>query len=373
MALNEEYYLYVDKIKSALADGGSRESFSQIVTDFIIFLEKYNSKMSEEEQEQAAELLSESENFCPFKQGNITNKLARVNVTKGDFIKLLSEQNNPVMLNAKTIGTDFKLMMLTEGGAKAIKPSTKKLLDAITIKGTKDGFSKDEIIIPVSEYMKMCNVTNEHETMKQIRADLISLGSITIEYKEHRSTGEVLDAATPLIDFRGVSDKAIHVTLADKFREMLISYPVMMYPTEILKINGHKFPNAHALSHKIAEHKNMNFDKPNADIISVKTLLGVCEHIPSVYEVSRSNRHYTDRIIEPFERDLTACSAMFDWAYCHNNNKPLTDEELNNFNLSIFLDAYVHITWRQYPDMSKRLEIKKDKKEKAKARAKTKK
>ena len=43
------------------------------------------------------------------------------------------------------------------------------------------------------------------------------------------------------------------------------------------------------------------------------------------------------------------------WEYCHSNNTPLTDEELQNFSYELFEKLFVKITWKRYPDQTARL------------------
>ena len=63
-------------------------------------------------------------------------------------------------------------------------------------------------------------------------------------------------------------------------------------------------------------------------------------------------------IIEPFERDMDALDEAFTWEYCRSKGAPLTDEELTNMSYEIFKELLVKITWRAYPDQTKRLEKK---------------
>ena len=101
----------------------------------------------------------------------------------------------------------------------------------------------------------------------------------------------------------------------------------------------------------------MNYFKPNADIISVETLLNSSPLMPSYDEISQSGRHYAQQIIKPFEHDMDALDETLTWEYCHENGEPLTDEELEilyNDNrhtpsYNLFITLLVKITWRNYP------------------------
>ena len=72
----------------------------------------------------------------------------------------------------------------------------------------------------------------------------------------------------------------------------------------------------------------------------------------------KGNRNLTARIIEPFERDMDALNETLQWNYCHSNNVPLSDTELNTMTYDLFKTLMVHTTWLDYPDQTARLEKK---------------
>ena len=114
----------------------------------------------------------------------------------------------------------------------------------------------------------------------------------------------------------------------------------------------------------------MNSGKKNEDIIAVTTLLEAAQNVmPSYEEVYKDNRDYKGRIINPFERDMDALieiGMLSEWTYCHRNNVPLADSELENLDYETFKTLNVKVQWTEYPDQSHRLEIKHKKLETAK-------
>ena len=151
-------------------------------------------------------------------------------------------------------------------------------------------------------------------------------------------------------------DGIITFTFSQDFYNILLGYPVMPYPPQLWTLNSKRNPNSYYLLRKIAEHKNMNAGKKNEDIISVKTLLASAPFIPSYGVVTKSDRHYDTRIIQPFERDMDALTDTLKWEYCHSNNARITDEEAASLDYSLFSKLLVHIQWEQYPDQTARLE-----------------
>ena len=124
-----------------------------------------------------------------------------------------------------------------------------------------------------------------------------------------------------------------------------------------------KKPNAKLLSRCIQNHKRMNKGEPNEDIISVKTLLKHAEYIPTERQVKESNRDYSGRIWEPFERDLLeACRTLplkeqklqgtdetRKFIYCDSKGNPLEDTE-EDFDYNKFKTAFCKFEWEVYPD-----------------------
>ena len=63
---------------------------------------------------------------------------------------------------------------------------------------------------------------------------------------------------------------------------------------------------------------------------------------------------------------MDALEATLKWYYCHSNNTPLTDEELQELSYSTFEGLLIKIEWVVYPDQTARLERKAERLEKAK-------
>ncbi|MGF2526096.1 hypothetical protein ACQUW0_27705, partial [Ralstonia pseudosolanacearum] len=92
------------------------------------------------------------------------------------------------------------------------------------------------------------------------------------------------------------------------------------------------------------------------DIISVQTLLDAAETMPTYEEVKRTDRAFSRRIMEPFERDMDAIADTLTWEYCHRKGVTLTDSELNDMDFQMFRTLLVHTEWKDYPDQTRRRE-----------------
>ena len=168
-----------------------------------------------------------------------------------------------------------------------------------------------------------------------------------------------------IIDSKGIRKGIINVSFGTAFYNILLSYPIMSYPSQLWTLNSKRNPNSFYLLRKIAEHKNMNIGKKNEDIIAVKTLLAVAPNLPSYEEVMETDRHLDQRIIQPFERDMNALEDTLTWTYCHSNNSPLTDKELASLSYETFTTLLIKTDWKLYPNQTARLERKAERIEQA--------
>ena len=131
---------------------------------------------------------------------------------------------------------------------------------------------------------------------------------------------------------------------------------------DTFRISSKDYPNAKLLSKYIQNHKRMNRGKPNEDIISVKTLLNAASYIPTERQVKDSNRNYSRRIWERFEKDLLeACRTLplkeqklqgtndtRRFIYCDSKGNPLEDTE-EDFDYDKFKTAFCKFDWKAYP------------------------
>lgn len=262
--------------------------------------------------------------FRMIKQGKATNTLARVMGHNAQ-----TDYNGNAIIQNK----DFKLFIkeyseLTNG----VRPSAKRLLDALIM--TADKRKRDTMVtLPLEEYMTMRGLSNLDETRKQVDEDLEALYRMTISFKNRK---DYLDAR--ICQAKGIKKGIICFQFGETFHKVLMTYPIMPYPLEILRLNSKRNPNSYDLLRKIAEHKNMNFHKSNADIISVKMLLKDVSGFPS-YEDIRASGEIKRRIIEPFEKDMNAIES-FTWEYCGDTPKTYVEFEARK----------IKITWIDYPN-----------------------
>ena len=118
------------------------------------------------------------------------------------------------------------------------------------------------------------------------------------------------------------------IIISVSFVELMNSYRVMPMAKKALAIDDRYNKSSYYFLTRLLEHLNMNYFKPNRNIISVQTLLEATPEIPSYDEVAESGRHYRQQIIDPFQNDMDALAKMgaIKWEFCHSNGLPLTDD-----------------------------------------------
>ena len=236
---------------------------------------------------------------------------------------------------------------------KGIRTSMFKLLDVIILWFNQNNNVSD-VQFQLEEYMRLCGLVDQKEARRQINSDLEILSAISLGYKGKGVTCSDMR----LIESGTIKNSLITVHLASAFAKMLSKCPVMPYPLALLSIRGDKFPNAPYMLRKMAEQKNLNYKKPNENVISVRTLLESRPLIPAIEEVrGSSNRSQKERIITPLIRDLNEACSKVGSSYSFVMKDCIGKRELSLeefFNLSyevITNNVSVHFLdeWPEYP------------------------
>jgi len=303
--------------------------------------------------------------FSTIRQGTATNTLTKA--------RARSDNTTTDIIAGTTTIKQGGLIITMPSFIDGLKNSTCKLLDALTVTLTESGAKSPDIALSLDEYMSKCGLKDKKEARKQVKADLETLFNARISFKEKRGKNEPQDFTDIRIcESKGIKNGVITFSFSATLYKLMLGYPVMPVHPLLWRLGTKRNSNSFCIFRKLLEHKNMNSGKKNEDTIAVKTLLENAPYLPSYDEVMKADKHVTQRIIEPLERDLNDLEEALTWTYCHRNNEPLTDEELKNFSYNLFKDLLVKISWNDYPDQSKRLELKKERsKEEAQKKKRT--
>lgn len=215
--------------------------------------------------------------------------------------------------------------------------SAGKLLDSFLIKMTENGFSSPIASIPLKEYAEMTGKKDLKELRNRTKSDLQVLKRVKFSYTPKKKTkGNNQDYMNIYLfgGTEGIKNGNIMFKFNDDFFRIFADQKNFLYiPTEVLQSNEKRNPNTYLLYKKIISHKRMNLGKKNENIIKVKTLYEYCVTLPRYEEVMQASRAVTQRIVEPFERDLDIIKE-FSWCY-DTPNPPTTFDEWINTNIKI--------------------------------------
>ena len=297
--------------------------------------------------------------YKPIYQGTATNTLTKIQSTKQNTS--IDGITHSVTVKRDKVTIKLNNMELLPG----VKQETYVLLDVLAYKLASSGIKKAPytVTLTLSEYMEFRGRKDRKETKKQVIKSLDVLWDMSISFTGNgkRENG-FYDLR--IIESKGVSRNGlITVKFGTDFATMLTRYPIMDYPTQLWTFNSNKNPNSYYLMRKVAELKRTNLGKQREDIVSVNTLLKSCPLIPTYKEVMQNGKHVQQQIIEPFERDMDACSHTFEWEYCHSKGAPLTEDEYseleNGMDYHTFINLKIKINWKNYPDQTKRIKKRK--------------
>lgn len=290
-----------------------------------------------------------------------------------------------------TAGTKVTMFNFTRLGGMDVK--THKLFDMcarfITPKISKDDIYKKfdpikeqrTVQITVKKYMELTGLKDRKEAARQLKEAADRLYNMSIEFDMEVSypgkrKKESEHWKTRILDSQAERKRGtfLLVLTSDMWRYFQ-RVPPMPFNQKLWEVSGKVNPNAYAFGFKLFAHHNMNLTKPNANRISVLTLLDAGPSIPRYEEVMAGNRNITDRIVTPFERDLDALvdlGILKSWEYCNAKGEPLTDEQLDLESYNVFSQLLINFELKDYPDQTERIKqiqaAKKSHRPRAKAR-----
>lgn len=267
--------------------------------------------------------------FSLIRQGKETNAFtrttekgaAKVKRVAGGLVRLLPNNVDDCYITL----TDIDVI-------RGLRASTFQLLDMLTVQ-EREGVAR----VRLDKYMELRGLKDTKAARELVKADLETLARAAIHIHDGKGFMECA-----LIADRGIRHGVIAVSFGKSFAELLRNYKPMPYPRLLYRVNTHKNPHAFYLLRRISEHKNMNYTKSNADILSVKTLLDACPEMPKYEWVNAGARQLSKRIIEPFERDMCALSTVLSWEYA----EPLPDA----VDWETFSNSLVRVKWESYPE-----------------------
>jgi hypothetical protein len=286
----------------------------------------------------------EQQEIAQIRQGIATNQLSKIIADKKN-----TEYDPFTGISIYRKNQDFQLSFIDTDFSKVrgYTATTAILLDILIYKLTQSGANSPVITLSLDEFMKLRGLKTKKEARKQVTSDLETLFNCRVSFTD-TTTGKYQNFIDlHVLDSKGIKNSIITVTLGLSFYTLIKNYPLMLMPINVFSLNLKANPHAYYISRKLAEHKRMNLNKANENIISVKTLVDACPLLPTYDEVSQAGRQINQRIIQPFINNLTALEEYFNWEFCNQKGLPLTDEQLELSDYETFINLFIKFDWKQ--------------------------
>lgn len=209
-----------------------------------------------------------------------------------------------------------------------VNQSTVRVLEMILIELSEEGFTSQnskKIDIDTREFIKLQGKDKNNQTVKancnrQIREAIEFLQNISIEFL-NKKISDIKGICKSTTELQKHSN-TLHVILNDTLNKLLTEEGTdISIPLEILQIDEKKHPNTYLLYKKILSKLGRN----KSIVIQVKELYEYCTTLQRYEkkgndEIAKKNRKPNEKIIIPFERDLTIIKE-FKWKYETTNSK----------------------------------------------------
>lgn len=326
--------------------------------------------------------------YALMKNGPVTNSLKEIGPKTKKAWKDPETGEGKIITSA---GTKVTMNNFVQCGGMDLK--THKLLDMCVLAITPDitpPTSPQELLpeeartvkITAKQYMDLTGLKDRKEAAKQLKEAAARLYNVSLKFDMEVSypgkrKKEIEHWERRILEAKATWNRGeVALIFTQPLWHYFQSAALMPINKNIFKINGQYNPNSYFFANKILAHHNMNLTKPNANRISVSTLLNA-PSIPSYEEVMAGNRNITARIITPFERDLDALTLpehgiLESWEYCNAKGEPLTDEQLDLESYNVFSQLLINFKLKDYPDQTERIKqiqaAKKSHRPRAKAR-----
>ncbi|MFW9969327.1 MAG: hypothetical protein ACFFDF_03940 [Candidatus Odinarchaeota archaeon] len=252
----------------------------------------------------------EIDNYYKLNQNNISNNLSYSLIKtkkENEFISIDMSGKGTVK-----VGKLEYMMPNFKSVKKEISTSTNKLLIYAILRmiGIESNFT-------LKEYMDFRELTDEKHTKETIKKDLLILQSIlNIQYT---SKDNNIQLTTCIITDTNYHYGKIRIIFNKKFANQL-KENYMYIHENLIKIHERFYPHIWPLGYFIFEYSRIN--KICEFNLSIETCLKRLA-LPSFNHISKVNRNYTERIINPFENTIDGLQLYIKdlkIEYLHDNN-----------------------------------------------------
>lgn len=246
----------------------------------------------------------------------------------------------------------------------------------------------NKVVISVREYMEVCGLRDYKSAYEQLYKGFHELYNVAFEWegvgsfrKKDPNYGKKIkfhsrffgSYSEPVPDLArrdpqyckdGVFSTWVDRTLC----EVLLHASLAPFPERLYKVNLHANPLSYPAGSWLLRYKNMNAGTPQESIISVESLRGALDDLPREEDVS--SRRYNELIRQPLERDLCALCRVseggkyrvLEWRYIDKDGNGLTDEAAAALSFREWEKLRIRFSFIDYPDQTKQIEQKQERK-----------
>lgn len=236
--------------------------------------------------------------------------------------------------------------------SNGIPTSAMQLLDCFLISFAQ-GDKKDTCInLPLKTYMEWRELKDPKSARKQVLKDMDILSKIGYSAKE-KIRGKWVNSGDIYI-FGGtkfIKNGIIRFNFNQDFYKSLLEYYISDYSKEALKIDTQKHPHAYHFLKCIDRNYRINEGKSRLETIKIKALIKESPQLPTYDDVTESDRHYYERIIEPTLKNLDIIDKLYYDIVDQEGN--IIEDPWKYFKgkggYNLFINSYLKIDYSDYP------------------------
>lgn len=246
----------------------------------------------------------------------------------------------------------------------------------------------NKVVISVREYMEVCGLRDYKSAYEQLYKGFHELYNVAFEWegigsfrKKDPNYGKKIkfhsrffgSYSEPVPDLArrdpqyckdGVFSTWVDRTLC----EVLLHASLAPFPERLYKVNLHANPLSYPAGSWLLRYKNMNAGTPQESIISVESLRGALDDLPREEDVS--SRRYNELIRQPLERDLWALARIseggkyrvLEWHYIGKDGHKIPFDTVAALSFREWEKLRIWFSFVDYPDQTKQIEQKKERK-----------
>lgn len=246
----------------------------------------------------------------------------------------------------------------------------------------------NKVVISVREYMEVCGLRDYKSAYEQLYKGFHELYNVAFEWegigsfrKKDPNYGKKIkfhsrffgSYSEPVPDLArrdpqyckdGVFSTWVDRTLC----EVLLHASLAPFPERLYKVNLHANPLSYPAGSWLLRYKNMNAGTPQESIISVESLRGALDDLPREEDVS--SRRYNELIRGPLERDLWALARIseggkyrvLEWHYIGKDGHKIPFDTVAALSFREWEKLRIWFSFVDYPDQTKQIEQKQERK-----------